>query len=128
MADSPTTTNPTATIANSVLHTLIYDVAVKAAEAEIIQAAPFMAAPVLKQIDELVLGYIAGKIYEKLALGATFVIIDSQTSQEAAAAHTAAAALTTALQSGDAGAITKAKADFTKAFGNLIHYDGSAPA
>lgn len=126
MADSPTTTNPTATLANDVLHALIFDVAVKAAEAEIIAAAPIMAAPILKQIDEAVLNFVAGKIYEKLALGATFVIIDAQTSQEAAAANVAAARLKAALATGDDAQITQAKGDFTDAFSKLVHYDGSA--
>lgn len=125
MSDSATT-NHTATIANDVLHAIIFDVAVKAAEGEIIAAAPVMGFPVVKQIQEAVVNFVADKIYEKLALGATFAIIDAQTSQEAAAANDSAIKLKTAIQGGNQDAIDQAKQVFANSFGKLVHYDGSA--
>jgi hypothetical protein len=126
MADAPTTNNAAATVANDVLHGLIFDVAVSAAEAAIVAEAPFMANPVLQFIEDEVIKYVAGKIYEALAKGATFAIIDAQTSAEAAAANAATSALKSALTTGDQNAIDKATQDFTSAFGKLVHLDGSA--
>lgn len=127
MGDSPTTTNEAATIANQVLNVLIFDVAVQAARAAIIAAAPVMANPVLDFIDDEVLKFVAGKIFDVLATGATFAIIDAQTSLEASAANTAADNLKKALGGTDQNAIDQAKADFTSSFGRLVHWDGSAP-
>jgi hypothetical protein len=126
MGDKPTTTNGAATIADKVLHALIFDVAVSAAEAEIIAVVPAMGLPILKQIDEAVIKFVAEKIYTALALGATFAIIDAQTSAEASAANEAATNLKQALTGGDPNAVTKATEDFKAAFGKLVHYDGSA--
>lgn len=126
MADSPSTTNQAATIANGVLHALVFDVAVNAAEAAILAEAPIMANPVLHFIEDETIKYIAGKIFEALAKGATFAIIDAQTSSEAAAANAAATQLKTAYQSGDQNAIDQATQSFKDAFGSLVHLDGSA--
>lgn len=126
MADSPTTTNQAATVADKVLHALIFDVAVNAAEAAIISAAPLMDAPVLKQIDEMVIKFVAGKIYDALAKGTTFAIIDAQTSTEAANANSTEAALKIALAGGNNDAIEKTTQDFKDAFEKLVHLDGSA--
>lgn len=126
MADSPTTTNQTATDADKVIHGLIFDVAVQAAEAEIISAVPLMGAPVIKQIDEEILKLVAEKIYQKLALGVNFVIIDSQTGAEAASANAAREELKKAINGGDADAISQATKDFMASFGKLVHADGSA--
>lgn len=126
MADSPTTTNQSATDADKVIHALIFDVAVKAAEAEIITAVPLMGLPVIKQIDEAVLKFVAGKIYEKLSLGATFAIIDTQTNIEAAATNAAVTMLKTAIQGGAQSDIDQATDAFKAAFGKLVHLDGSA--
>ena len=123
---APDTTNQPATDANKFLHEIIFGVAVKAAEAEIIAAAPVMGLPILKQLDEVALQIIAQKIYEALAQGATFAIIDAQTSIEAAAANQAATVLKTALSGDDPNAIETATQNFESAFGKLIHYDGSA--
>lgn len=127
MADSPSTTNQTATLADKAIHALIFDVAVKAAEAAIIAEAPFMANPVLNFVDDEVLKYVAGKIYTALALGVTFNIIDAQTSAEAKAASDAAAVLKDALKGGSQDAIDKASDNFKNAFSHLVHFDGSAP-
>lgn len=126
MGDSPTTTNHAATVANQVLHAMIFDVAVKAAEAELIAMAPILGAPIIKQLDECLLNIIADKIYTALAQGVTFAIIDAQTSAEAAAANTARDHLITALQGNDPHAVETATTNFETAFGRLIHYDGSA--
>lgn len=120
------TINQTATAADKAIHSLIFDVAVRAAESEIIAMAPAMGWPILKQIDEAILNFVAGKIYEKLSLGATFAIIDSQTSIEAKVANDAAASLRSAIQIGDQDAINHATTDFKSAFGKLVHLDGSA--
>lgn len=126
MADSPTTTNPAATIGNDVLHAIIFDVAVQAAEDAIVAEVPILANPVLKFIDDEVVQYVAGKIYAALAQGATFAIIDAQTSAEAKAANSAASAYKQALQGGDQNEIQQAQANFASAFGRLVHLDGSA--
>lgn len=125
MADSPTTTNQAATVADQAIKALIFDVAVKAAELEIVTAVPILGAPVLKQINEALLNFIAQKIYEQLAIGATFVIIDKQTNQEAADAHAAKDKLTAALTAGSQAEIDQATEDFKDAFSKLVHTDGS---
>lgn len=120
------TTNQAATIGDKVIHALIFDVAVKAAEAEIVAAVPIMGAPFLKQIDEQVLGFVAQKIYEKISLCATFTIIDAQTSAEAAAANAAANELKAELQKGTPSEIAQATEAFKSSFGKLARFDGSA--
>src|SRR4051812_36698856 len=109
MGDVPTTENTAAHITNQVLHALIFDVAVNAARAAIIAEAPIMGTPILDLIDQAALKYIAGKIYDILALGATFAIIDAQTSLEAKAANEAADHLKQALAKGNQDEINKAK-------------------
>lgn len=126
MGDSPATTNQAATIANKVLHALIFDVAVKAAEAELIAAFPILGAPVIHQLEESLLNIVADKIYVALAQGATFAIIDAQTSLEAAAANRAKDQMVAALQGNDIHAIDIATTNFEQAFERLIHFDGSA--
>lgn len=126
MGDSPTTTNKTATFADQVLHATIFDVAVKAAEATLEASVPALKLPILEQLEEGVFDLIADAIYQKLALSVTFIIIDAQTSAEAAAANSAADALKTALNGDDANAINQATINFEKSFGSLVHLDGSA--
>lgn len=126
MGDSPTTTNKTATFADQVIHAAIFDVAVKAAEVELIASFPILGAPIIKQLDESLLNIVADAIYQTLAKSVTFVIIDAEVSIEAAAANKAEQNLKTALEGNDANAINQATSDFENAFGNLVHFDGSA--
>lgn len=127
MGDSPTTVNPTATVVNKLLYAMIYDVAVGAAEAEIYAVLPFLKFPGLNFITEALVKWVAGYIYVSLARGATFAIIDAQTSKEAAEVNTAKDAFAKAIEGGNPDAIQKAKKDFEAAFGRLVHLDGSAP-
>lgn len=126
MSGSPTTENKTATDVNQVIHGLIYDVAVSSAEKELVAAFPWLALPVIDQLQKLVVNYIAGNIYDALARGATFTIIDEQASQEAKAANDAATLLKKAISVGDQNAITQASEAFKNDFGRLVHFDGSA--
>lgn len=126
MADSPQTENKAATVADQFLHKLIFDVAARAAEAEIIAIAPIMGAPIIKQLDEEAIKFVCGKIYESLAKGVTFTIIDAQTNKEAADANVAKDALKAALQGSDQNAIDQASKDFDQAFEKLVHSDGLA--
>lgn len=126
MSDSPVTTNGPATVANQIIHALIFDVAVKAAEAAIIEAVPFLGLPGIKQIDEALIKFIAEKIYEQLAIGVTFSIIDIQVNIEAFAVKKAAEELRVALGGDSLEKINEATKKFEEAFGKLIHYNGSA--
>jgi hypothetical protein len=120
------TTNKTASVADSVIHSLVFDLAVKAVEADLLAAFPILNLPIIKQLQNLIVQYIAGKIYSALATMATFAIIDVQVNEEAKDAHTAIANLQLAITNGDQNEINKAKSDFTSSFQKLVHYDGSA--
>lgn len=126
MADAPTTTNQTATVVNQIIHDAIFDVAVQAAETAATAEFPFLGAPVVKQIFDAVVNYVAGKIYSALAQTATFTVIDVQVSQEDSAVNKAVASLNATVNSNDQAAIQKANEDFKNAIASLIHYDGSA--
>lgn len=127
MSDQPTTVNQPAVIADEVLHALIFDVAVKSVEAQLVAAVPELGLPIISQLVDAAIQWLAGKIYEALAKGATFTIIDAQTSIEAKQANDAATALKGALAGGNPDEIDKAKKDFSDAFGKLVRLDGSAP-
>lgn len=126
MSDSPTPTNGAATIANNVLHTLIFDVAVKAAQAALEAEFPWLRLIIVHQLEESLINIIADQIYQELAKGVTFAIIDVQVNAEAAAVNKAKENLINALKGDNVDAVTKATNDFESAFGKLIHYDGSA--
>jgi hypothetical protein len=126
VSSTPTTSNQTADAVNSVIHSAIFTLAVNAAETELLAAFPVLNFPVIKQLQNLIVQYIAGKIYDALSTLATFQIIDVQVNSEAAATQTAISNLKTAIESGNENAISKAKNDFSQAFANLIHYDGSS--
>lgn len=127
-ADSPTTVNQTAADADKVVHGLIFDVAVGAAEKAAEAEFPFLNLPVVNWAFDQIVQFIAQQIYVQLANAVTFTIIDIQTGQEAKEANDAASALKQALQGGDPNAIAQAKQNFQNAFGKLVHFDGSNSA
>ena len=114
-------------ITDNVIHSLIFEVAVNAALADIIATLPILGVPGVKQILGLIVNYIAGKIYDVLSTTAAFAIIDAQTGKEADAVNASIWNLKNALLTGKEDQIEKSKSDFRISFAALIHTDGSAP-
>lgn len=127
MAD-PVTNNQTASIVNDILKTVIEGGGVTATEAVIIADVPWLGLPIIKQIMELILNKVAAVFYTSAANAATKLIVDIQINQEKSTVLNAFQSLQMAVASGDKDAIAKASDDLDKAYGSIIHYDGSAPA
>jgi hypothetical protein len=123
----PTTTNAVAAEVNKILAELIEGAGETAAEATAIAAYPWLGWPFVKQIFEGVLSYVSGLVYRQAALVATQIIVDAQINLEESTTYGAFQNLQLAVASGDKNAITQATADLDKAYGALIHYDGSTP-
>lgn len=127
MPDWPQTTNSTATEVNSIVSAL-GNAGVQAVEALIIADVPVLGFPGLKQLWELLLGWVAGYFIKAAENGATFAIIDLQIAGEESGMSKALAALVAAEKTGDAAQIQAAIKVYANAQSALVHDDGSAPA
>lgn len=122
----PSTTNGAATVANSLIHLAIFNVAVTVAETALFAEFPFLNLPVVKQIIQFIINWVAGKVYGALGLMLTYGIIDIQVAGQEAVMGQATINLKAAYQSGDPDATKKATDEFKAALAALIHWNGSA--
>ncbi len=124
----PTTTNKLASTVNEILKGLIEGAGESAIETAAIASQPWLGLPIIKQLFSYAVGWIAKYFYQQAAITATKIIIDVQIKMETSQTYGAFQNLQMAIASGDQVAITKASEDLDKAYGSLIHYDGSASA
>lgn len=127
MAD-PATSNKAASVVNDILKTIIEGAGKPGIEAALIADFPWLGLPIVKQIFEFVLSKVADLVYKDAANLATKIIIDAQVNLEKSTVIGAFQNLQMAIASGDESAIKMASNDLDKAYGSLIHSDGSAPA
>lgn len=122
----PTTVNKTANIVNQILNGLISEAGADAVKAALIVEFPWLGLPFIKQLFSFIVDKVAAIIYKQAAFAATKIIIDMQVNAEVGGVNDAFDNLTMAVASGDQIAIDKASANLSTAYGDLIHYDGSA--
>lgn len=122
----PTTVNKTASIVNQILSGLIKGAGADAVKAALIVEQPWLGLPFIKQLFGYIVDKVAAVIYRQVALAATQIIIDVQINSEVGGVNAAFDNLRMAVASGDQAVIDKASNDLSNAYGNLIHYDGSA--
>jgi hypothetical protein len=123
--DTPQTSNSAAKFVGKTVRE-IFDAAVPVAEASIIAAAPWMAAPVWEQVWEEIFKLGVDELGKALGEAGAFVVMDVQTYFELKDAVTTIKKLREAQASGDSDAIAKAKAEADAAADALLHYDGDA--
>lgn len=122
---APQTTNPVASVVNSV-EAVAFKALEAGAVALIVADVPFLGLPVVKQLLDAVVSYVGGKFSVLFQTASTFAIIDVQTSIEESGVSKTLAAVIAAEKSGDPDAIAKAIAAYQAAQSNLAHSDGSA--
>lgn len=126
MGDTPTANNQIAEFLDQFINALVTGGEV-AAEAYITSLDPaLLAVPIIKWfVDQGVqyLGKLLSVATQKVITG---LVIDIQTNGEESAVLTSATALALAQGSGDPAAVQNAVNDAIKAWGELIHWDGSA--
>lgn len=121
----PTGTNSTAQTVGDIASgtvNVVETTVEKLAEADV----PILAAPVVKTLFEMVVGWLFGYIARAFSLFGIQMTIIIQTGAEVSSDNKALAALVAAQKSGDPVAIQKALAAFQLAVQNLGHADGSA--
>lgn len=126
MATSPFPINTGATVVNSVIDG-VFKVCVVGAETAIFAEVPVLADPILDDITDGLVEYIANKIYQEFAQFATFEVIDFQKSGDLSDDKKALVALKAAQQAGDQGGINSALLAFAKARAALTVTGGAAP-
>ena len=137
MSNGPQTTNPTATVVNSLIAS-----AVTAAEKPVTlfvladiatltgTMAPVFAGAITllaKTFVSPLVSYIGEKFSKELQTAGTFTVIDLQVSSEVSNVSKELAALIAAEKKGDPNAIKIAIQNYANANSALIHDDGSAP-
>lgn len=121
----PVPTNPTADFANGVIAG-VNNSAVKFVETIAIAKAAFLGWPIIKQMFELLLSWLFGIASKAEQAGVTFIIIDTQVSNEKAAFGKALADLSIAHASGDPIKIQQAIKEYSDAHSALINWDGAS--
>lgn len=110
-------------LAESEIHHLIFDVALKAAIASVVASVPFLAWPVVNPVFIFVVTKLTEKVYDRLKLFVAFTIIDFETEAARTAYENAVAELKQVLQGApDAGTIQKARDDFKRTLAGLIRF------
>lgn len=122
----PSTTNQLAESINAILKDIIENKGEDAALTAIVTDFPVVANPVLYQLTKWAIELVAPYFYDFSAEIATKIIIDIQTLDEQSLIRKSLSNLNDAINTGDQNAINKAEDDADTAWGNLIHYDGSA--
>lgn len=123
---TPTGTNQAAQLGTTI-ETGIVNIGVAAGEAILFAEVPFLAFPGLKQLVDLLIGWLSGYLIRGLSTVVTFAVIDVQVGAEKSDFNDALAALKAAQAGGDPSAIAKAMAAFQVAVQNMGHSDGSGP-
>ena len=126
MGTVPTTDNQAAEILDQVI-SLLMSGGLVAAEAYLTSLAPeVLSLPVIAWIMDQGLSYVAQIVSVAGQKFATQIVVDIQTHGEKSSVITTATALQFALSSGNQTDIDLATKNASTAWGNLIHYDGSA--
>lgn len=124
MPDIPAPVNPAVQIADTIIHAVEYEFAVKAVKILARKYIPFLNIPVWGKIFDIIVNYVADKIYPGMSQFVSFRIIDIQTAQEKSAYEKTKEELRKTILTGDKDAIAKSKAEFEAAFANGIHFHG----
>ena len=127
MGTTPETSNKTAGTVDTVIN-VSTEAIVSTVETMIIADVPLLGVPVVKQLWESLLGWIAGYFSKAMQNGATFAVIDTQVNSEEKGVSSALAALIAAEKSGDKNAIQTAIKNYATENSSLIHSDGSSTA
>lgn len=122
----PRAVDPFAAFLNLVINGLITGVAAPTLEAAAEAQVPILAAPIIKQIFEDIVGYVAGKISVTEQQGVLTIVFDVEKDSKLYALAGAALALKQAQDSGDQHAIDEAKQKAIEGWGNLVHWGGVA--
>lgn len=125
MGDTPQTINRWVVAVDGVIHT-IFTVGLTAGSEVIKTYVPWLRLPVISQIFDAVVNKYGAMIDQAIQNSATFMVLNIQTSSENNAFKDSVTALKQAQTTGDQNAIQKARDDFKKNLGNLVHWDGSS--
>jgi hypothetical protein len=125
MGKVPTTSNEAASIGDDII-TAANSVGVKVIQAMIVAEVPFFGLPVVSTLLGYLLGWLDGYISKAEQAGATFIIIDIQTSLEEKGVIDAVRLIAAAQAAGDPVALKNAISAYQLAQSNLVHSDGSA--
>lgn len=125
MGTIPTIINGAVSVADAILHALIYDVAVNAAIAAATAYMPWLGWPIISTLFRFFVTKFTDVFYVQLEKTMSFSIINFQTQAEQTAYDKAVNDFKAAHATGDADAIAKAKADFKTKLASLVHSDGS---
>lgn len=115
--------NPIVQDVEKVIQALLYDLGVKMVMTYLIAQVPFLGYPLIRQIVTWVVTYVAGILYKYLDQFVVFSIIDFQTQSQAQDYLASVNKLQSAITSGDANAIEKAKSDFKTKLNTLVKFD-----
>lgn len=115
--------NPVTQGADSLIQFAIMKVAANMVIAELDTEVPLLAAPVLHEISDEAIYFIAQRLSTKLQGFANYEIIDVQTDGEESTYEAAEGALRKAELSGDPVALQKASSDFDAALKSLVTFD-----
>lgn len=107
-------------IADQVVKSLIFDVALNVVDSEAVAAAPWLGLPVIHPMFRFILGRFGDKIFAVLSREVDFAIIDAQVQGDKNDYKDALAKFKEANQSGDKDAEAKAKADLKRKLADLI--------
>lgn len=127
MSSAPQTTDQLAALINIILNGLTTGVAAPAIETTAEAEAPVLAAPVIKQIFEDVINYLAGKLSIAEQTGALEIVFSVQEDSRLYALGKALLALQAAQKQGDPNAISSATNAAVNQWGSIIHWPGLAP-
>lgn len=133
MATDPSTTNSTATAVDTAINDAVQaaEQAVDVAAETALQASsPIFSLPIIKQVADFVIEDIVSTLGSDVSVSlqkvGTFVVIDTQVSNEEGGISTALANLMIAEKSGDPKQIQAAIAAYEVAQSALVNDDGSA--
>lgn len=107
---------------DEIIHQAIFNVALTAAEMELIAVAPWLKLPIVSQVFDFTMKQLAGLLYQKMVLIVNFDIIDFKTQAEKNAYAKAELALRAAHLSGDLYALAQATDDFKAALCALVRF------
>lgn len=79
MTDQTVGSDKATSIADSAVHSVIFDVVLKMVKGQILAAAPWLKIPIISNIFDFVMNQIADRFYEQLARFVDFKIIDAET-------------------------------------------------
>jgi len=107
---------------NEIVKKLVYEVIVKAAITRLVAAIPFLNLPIVNPLTVYFLGRFAEHLYDVISLYITFQVIDFQTAHQKIEYERAVSELLKAQQSQNKEEQDRAKAEFKKRLGDLIHF------